>query len=84
MNYEYRLFMVQEAKEWTFLHLASEPLRDGAVVEVERPGSDLDGLSVIVYSVLTHPLDGRPGIAYARESPRLVVAETLGMLDEDA
>ena len=72
MSYEYRLFMVQEAKEWTFMHLASEPLRDGAVVEVERPGSDLDGLSVIVYSVLTHPLDGRPGIAYARESPRLV------------
>ena len=77
MSYEYRLFMVQEAKEWTFLHLASEPLRDGAVVEVERPGSDLDGLSVIVYSVLTHPLDGRPGIAYARESPRLVVAPGL-------
>ena len=39
MSYEYRLFMVQEAKEWTFMHLASEPLRDGAVVEVERPGS---------------------------------------------
>ena len=52
MNYEYRLFMVQEAKEWKFMHLASEPLRDGAVVEVERPGSDLDGLSVIVYSML--------------------------------
>jgi hypothetical protein len=41
-------------------------------LEVERPGSELDGLSVIVYSVLTHPHDGRPGIAYARESPRLV------------
>jgi hypothetical protein len=72
VSYEYRVFMVQQAKEWTFLHLASERLRDGVVVEVERPGSEHDGLSVIVYSVLTHPIDGRPGIAYARESPRWV------------
>jgi hypothetical protein len=77
VSYEYRVFMVQQAKEWTFLHVAAERLRDGVVLEVERPGSELDGLSVIVYSVLTHPLDGRPGIAYARESPRLVVAHGL-------
>jgi len=33
VSYEYRLFMVQEAKEWTFMHLASEPLavRTGGV-----------------------------------------------------
>jgi hypothetical protein len=61
--------MVHQAKESKFLHLSGEPLRDGVVVE--RPGSEFDGRSVIVYSVLTHPLDGRPGIAYARESPRL-------------
>ena len=77
MSYEYRVFMVHEAKESTFLHLSPERLRDGMVVEVERPGSELDGRSVIVYSVLTHPLDGRPGIAYARESPRLVAAQGL-------
>ena len=71
MSYEYRVFMVHQAKESTFLHLSAEPLRDGVVVEVERPGSEFDGRSVIVYSVPTHPLDGRPGIAYARESPRL-------------
>ena len=47
------------------------------VVEVERPGNELDGRSVVVYSVLTHPVDGRPGIAYARESPRLVAAQEL-------
>jgi hypothetical protein len=64
--------MFQQGKEWTFLHLAGERLRDGVRVEAERPGSELDGLSAIVYSVLTHPLDGRPGIAYARESPRVV------------
>jgi hypothetical protein len=77
VSYEYRVFIVHSRKEATFLHLAAERLRDGMVVEVERPGSELDGLSVIVYSVLTHPLDGRPGIAYARESPRLVVAQGL-------
>jgi len=47
------------------------------VVVVERPGSELDGRSVIVYSVLTHPIDGRAGIAYARESPRLLAAQAL-------
>jgi hypothetical protein len=80
VSYEYRLFMVHQAKESTFLHVSAELLRDGVVVEVERPGSEFDGRCVIVYSVLTHPLDGRPGIAYARESPRLVAAQEL---DED-
>ena len=75
MSYEYRVFMVHQANESTFLHLSAEPLRDGVVVEVERPGSELDGRSVIVYSVLAHPLDKRPGIACARESPRLVAAQ---------
>lgn len=74
MSYEYRVFIVHRANEATFLHLSAEPLRDERIIEVERPGSDLDGHSVIVYPALTHPLDGRPGIAYARESPRLVAA----------
>ena len=77
MSYEYRVFMIHEAKESTFLHLSAEPLRDGVVIEVERRGSELDACSVIVYSVLAHPLDGRPGIAYTRESPRLVKAQGL-------
>ena len=77
MSYEYRVFMVHQAKESTFLHLSAEPMQDGFVIEVERPGSKLDRRSVIVYSVLTHPLDGRPGIAYARESPRPVAAPGL-------
>ena len=63
------MFMVHQAKESTFLYLSGERLRDGLVIEVERPGSEIDGRSVIVYSVLTHPLDGRPGIAYARDRP---------------
>jgi hypothetical protein len=78
LSYEYhRVFMVHQAEESTFLHLSAEPLRDGVVIEVERPGSELDHRSLIVYSVLTHPLDGRPGIAYARASPRLVAAQGL-------
>jgi hypothetical protein len=77
VSYQYRVFIVHQANESTFLHLSAEPLRDGLTIEVERPGSELDGRSVIVYSVLTHPLDGRPGIAYARESPRLVAVQGL-------
>jgi hypothetical protein len=77
VSYEYRLFLVQQAKKSTFLHVTDERLRDGQVVEFERPGSELDGRFLIVYSVLTHPLDGRPGIAYARESPLLVEAQGL-------
>jgi hypothetical protein len=42
-------------------------MQDGFVIEVERPGRELDRRSVIVYSVLTHLLEGRPGIAYARD-----------------
>ena len=67
MSYEYRVSMVREAKESTFLHLSAGPMQDGFVIEVERPGRELDRRSVIVYSVLTHPLEGRPGIAYARD-----------------
>ena len=58
MSYEYRVFMVHQAKESTFLHLSGKPLRDGVVLEFERPGSELDGRSVIVYSVL-HSMEGQ-------------------------
>jgi len=77
VSYEYRVLMVHQAKESTFLHLSAERLREGLVIEVERRGSELDARSVIVYSVLTHPRDGGPGIAYARESPRLVAGQGL-------
>ena len=39
MSYEYRVFIVHQAKESTFLHLAVEQLRDGMVVEVEGRGA---------------------------------------------
>ena len=55
------MFMVHQATESTFLHLSAEPMQDGFVIEVERPGSELDGRSVIVYSVLAHPLEGKAG-----------------------
>jgi hypothetical protein len=41
------------------------------------PVSSGDGRSVSDYSVLAHPVDGRPGIAYGRELPRLVSAQAL-------
>jgi hypothetical protein len=82
VSYEYRVFMVHQAEEWTFLHLAPERLRDGVVIQVKKPGTQLDGRSVSVYSVLTHPVDGRPGIAYGRELPRLVSAQALGVAPE--
>jgi hypothetical protein len=50
VSYQYRVFIVHQANESTFLHLSAEPLRDGLTIEVERPGSELDGRSVIVYS----------------------------------
>jgi hypothetical protein len=59
--------MVRDARNRRFLHLSAEPMQDGFVIEVERPGRELDRRSVIVYSVLTHLLEGRPGIAYARD-----------------
>jgi hypothetical protein len=55
-------------EELTILHLAEEKLRDGAVIHVTGPTTLLHGRPVTVYSVLTHPTDGRPRIAYGRGS----------------
>jgi hypothetical protein len=40
VSYEYRVSMVREAKESTFQHLSAEPMQDGFVIEVERPGTN--------------------------------------------
>ena len=37
-----------------------------ALIDVTRPGTELHGRPVRVYSVLTHPIDGQPWIAYGR------------------
>jgi hypothetical protein len=55
VSYEYRVFIVHQAKESTFLHLSAERLWDGVVSRLRARGSELDARSVIVYSVLTHP-----------------------------
>lgn len=60
--------MVNQEEELTFLHLAPNKLGDGAIIELTRPGTELHGRPVTIYSVLTHPTDGRPGIAYGRGS----------------
>jgi len=66
VTYEYRVFMVNHGEEVALLHLTPEKLRDGTIIEVDRPGTELHRRPVTVYSVLTHPVDGRPGIAYGR------------------
>lgn len=60
--------MVNHGEEGAFLHLTPEKLRDGTIIEVDSPGTELHRRPVTVYSVLTHPVDGRPGIAYGRGS----------------
>ena len=76
MSYEYRVFMVQQERNGRLCTSRPNGCGTGSLSRL-RGRAATDGLSVIVYSVLTHPLDGRPGIAYARESPRLVVAQGL-------
>jgi hypothetical protein len=68
VTYEYRVFMVNDGEELTFLHRAPEKLRDGAIIDLSRPGTELHGCPVRVYSILTHPTASRPGIAYGRGS----------------
>ena len=68
LPHEYRVFMVNHWEEGAFLHLTPEKLRDGTIIEVDSPGTELRRRPVTVYSVLTHAVDGRPGIAYERGS----------------
>jgi hypothetical protein len=67
LPHEYRVFMVNHGEEVTFLHLTPEELRDGTIIEVDRPGTELHRRPVTVYSV-PHaiPWMERPGIAYGR------------------
>jgi hypothetical protein len=68
VTYEYRVFIVHDGEESTFSHFSSEKLWEGAVVHVSKPGAALDGLSVAVHRVVSHPTDNGPGIAYGRGS----------------
>jgi hypothetical protein len=66
VTYEYRIFIVHNGEELTFSHFSSEKLWDGAVLRASKPGAELDGQSVAVYRVVSHPTDHGPGIAYGR------------------
>jgi hypothetical protein len=66
MTYEYRVFIVHDGEESTFSHFSSEKLWDGSAVRVSKPGDELDGQSVSVYRVVSHPTEHGPGIAYGR------------------
>jgi hypothetical protein len=69
VTYEYRVFLIHDGVERTFVHESPERLREGVVMRVAKPGSQMDGESVTIYAVLAHPTDGRPGIAYGRDVP---------------
>jgi hypothetical protein len=71
VTYEYRVFIVHDGEESTFSHFSSEKLWEGAVLRVNKPGAELDGLSVAVHRVVSHPTDHGPGIAYGRGSATL-------------
>jgi hypothetical protein len=66
MNFEYRIFFVHNGDERTFSHFSGERLSDGAVIRVNKPGTDLHGQSITMYRVVSHPSEDGPGIAYAR------------------
>lgn len=66
MTYEYRIFIVHDGEESTFSHFSSERLWEGAVLRVNKPGAEFDGLSVTVHRVVSHPTGHGPGIAYGR------------------
>ena len=68
VTYEYRIFIVHNGEESTFSHFTSEKLWDGAVVRASKPGATLDGLSVVIYRVVSHPSDHGRGVAYGRGS----------------
>ena len=68
MTYEYRVFIVHDGEESSFSHFSNEKLWEGAVLRVNKPGAELDGLSVSVHRVVSHPTDHGPGIAYGRGS----------------
>ena len=68
MTYEYRVFIVHDGEEAIFSHFSNEKLWEGAVLRVNKPGAEIDRLSVSVHRVVSHPTDHGPGIAYGRGS----------------
>ena len=66
--YEYRVFIVHDGEEAIFSHFSNEKLWEGAVLRVNKPGAEIDRLSVSVHRVVSHPTDHGPGIAYGRGS----------------
>ena len=66
--YEYRHFMVKRRRRVDLSPSRPEKLRDRAITDLSRPGTELHGRPVRVYSVLTHRTASRPGIAYGRGS----------------
>ena len=66
MTYEYRVF-VDGSDDSAVTHFSGERLWDGASFRVIKPGDELDGRTVVIYRLVSHPTEHGPGIAYGRD-----------------
>jgi hypothetical protein len=66
MVYEYRVFIERGNSETDVSHFSNEKLWEGAVFRVNKPGTELHGVAVLVERVASHPTPHGPGIAYGR------------------
>jgi hypothetical protein len=67
MTYAYRVF-IEGGEETSVSHFSSEKLWEGASFRVSKPGDELDGQTVAIYRLVSHPTDHGPGIAYGATS----------------
>jgi hypothetical protein len=66
MVYEYRVFVDAGNGETDVSHFSDEKLWPGAVFRASKPGTELDGVAIVVDRVGSHPTPDGPGIAHGR------------------
>jgi hypothetical protein len=66
MVYEYRVFVATGDSETDVSHFGDERLWPGAVFRAHKPGTELDGVAVLVDRISSHPTPDGPGIAEGR------------------
>jgi hypothetical protein len=66
VTFEYRVFIEHGGGESVVTHYRADKLWPGATFTANEPNSALNGMSVVVQRVASHPTDDAPGIAHAR------------------
>jgi hypothetical protein len=66
LTFEYRVFIDRGGDESIVTHFRDERLWEGATFRAHKPGTEVDGLIVVVYRLASHPTPDGPGIAYGR------------------